>query len=167
MKNLGLVLLLVLAGYGAYALYHDHIKASFNPSINQAFQPTIETTKKIHSAISSNPPVSSSRRIVCPTCSGEGRLTYVDDNGKNHSYSCPICGFQGSNTIHMPEGAHICADCRGMGKTEIRKERADVVGYLITASRCQRCIGAGWILPRSAPGSKQPTPWVTPPQPAR
>ncbi|HMP98066.1 MAG TPA: hypothetical protein PKA51_14185 [Kiritimatiellia bacterium] len=161
MNRLLALIVIGLAGYGGYTLLkptlieHGLLSGeSVKPTSTSLPQPT-------------PPPRPETRKITCPTCTGEGRLSYVDRRQKNHTYACPICGFHGSTTITIPAGGHVCPDCRGMGKTEVRKTRPDVIGQIVTASRCQRCNAAGWILPRDGGGSRQPTPNVTPPQPAR
>lgn len=153
MKSLLNILVYVLAGFGAYTLITQHWPAADSAVVTPAVNSTSDA--------------SSETALTCPTCQGEGRLTYVDRRGKNHSYGCPVCGFSGMTKVKIPAGGHLCADCKGMGRTEIKTTRGDIVGYVIEASRCQRCNSTGWILPRTAPGSKQPTRYVDPPSPAR
>lgn len=176
MKHLLNIAVYVLALYGGYVLIAPHLPPPFNQE--QKSQPMVSTNIAPRAAESvattqpmprapAVPAASTPKRIACPTCQGEGRLTYVDGRGRNHSYGCPICGFSGENRINPPAGAYTCPDCRGMGRTELRQTRNDVVGYIVDASRCQRCNGTGWIRPASEPGSKNATPHVKSPTPVR
>lgn len=166
MKNLLLLLVIGLAAYGAYSAYQQHGTEWFGLE-TRITNPEEETVTTPDDEIIVLPAKREPQVITCPTCTGEGRLSYVDSRGKNHSYACPVCGFRGSNTIQPPDGAVICADCKGMGKTELRKTRNDIQGYIVSASRCQRCNASGWILPRSIPGSQGPSRGVTQPAPLR
>ncbi len=135
MKLLFQLVLLGALGYAGYYYYENFIQAEPEP-----------------------PPPRGPLTITCPTCAGEGRLTYVDLRGRNHRYPCKVCGFMGSRTFDLPEGAHACPDCKGMGRYEVRQARRDVRGgYILDASRCQRCAAAGFIQPRSPPGRRTPT----------
>ena len=104
--------------------------------------------------------------ILCPTCKGEGRLSYVNTSGRNKIYACKVCGSRGYNTlVSVPPKAHHCPDCKAMGRIERWVSRGGV--KRVDATRCARCVGQGWILPRSGSGDKGRTPGVSTPNPLR
>lgn len=106
------------------------------------------------------PPRPRRKQITCPTCEGEGRLSYVDRRGNNQIYPCRRCNITGKNNITLHAGAHLCPDCKGMGRTEVRESRRDAQrGFIISATTCQRCNATGVILPHTRPGPSRPTPF--------
>ena len=108
------------------------------------------------------------RTITCPTCQGEGRLSYLDRREKNHVYACPVCGSSGKRIIHdMPTDTILCPDCSGMGKIQRERHKTDVIGIIVDAEPCQRCNGTGYLIPKVPPGSIAPTPGLAPPHPPR
>lgn len=191
MKKLLQLLILLMALYGAYQLYDrlappeyprwsnqhhlvlevDPPEKSKPPTATQAPLPQDE------SAEPPPPPRNQVIRIVCSTCDGEGRLTYVDPRGMNRSYACPICNSAGARTLTLEPGQHICPDCRGWGRTEVHamkrathgpaewqrgretwhRERTQQLSARIRASRCYRCNFTGVITTQKAsPGRETP-----------
>jgi len=151
------VIKLIVAGvvfYAAYIITEPYISEWRGPADTEAeVNREEETTRSLR------------KQITCPTCDGEGRLSYIDRRGDNHIYPCRMCNVTGCNQVTLLVGAHICPDCKGMGRNELREHRANVLrprdgrgGYLITAARCQRCNATGVILPRTPPGSQRPSP---------
>ncbi len=187
MSGLFKLLIYLLALYGAYYLFTPHLKDWLPESLRPKEAPVAAPAPPASSQANPQaqqapvPARTGPRKVVCPTCEGEGRLSYVDRRGQNHTYACPVCGFHGSNTINPPPGAHTCADCKGMGRVEYRQRRADIRansvhyrtttltggGDIVTAKPCQRCNSQGWILPRAGDGSRRQTPQVDAPNRAR
>ncbi len=142
MKALIQLALLAAVIYAGYWYYQNHYLAA-----EAASTPT-----------ASEPGQSGRIKIVCPSCDGEGRLTFVDRQGRNHRYSCKVCGFSGSRTVSLPEGAKLCPDCKGMGRYEIKETRRNAQeGYILSAARCQRCVGTGHLQSRTTSGRQTPT----------
>lgn len=198
MKYFANILIALLAIYGAYKLYEGFAPAEW-PRLEAesvGLQPLSASSSvaagpagKDGSPSSTNVPVQTreekeTRHIDCPTCNGEGRLTYADGRSANHTYSCPICNGQGGRTLRVREGKHVCPDCKGMGVTERREARRSFGGqkslnrkvadthqnisetdaYYVRPSRCLRCNTTGVIASAKTP---RPTLGVQPPEPAR
>ncbi len=140
MKFLVQLALLAALGYGAYYYYENHILETPEAPAPEAEPPP-------------EPVTHGPRNIACATCEGEGRLVYVDVRGQSQRYSCRICGAMGSRSILIPQGGRICGDCNGMGRVATRQTRRDArSGYVIDATRCQRCAGTGFVVPRVPSG---------------
>jgi hypothetical protein len=192
MKTIAHVLIVLLALFGAYALYATYApdewpRLAAEPIELQALSAGAEGHNA--ASTSTNAPAltraeKETRRIDCPTCNGEGRLSYADGRGANHTYACPICNGQGGRTLRVREGQHVCPDCMGMGVTERREARQSFGGpkdhnrqvanthgnisdrdaYYVRPSRCLRCNTTGVIAAAKPP---RPTLGVQPPEPAR
>lgn len=195
MKFIANMLIALLALYGVFQLYDTYAPPSWPrwEAAELALRPFPETASDAADSEEADSPTNApamtrkereTRHIDCPTCNGEGRLTYADGRGANHTYSCPICNGQGGRTLRVREGKHICPDCKGMGATERREARRSFGGqksrtrtvanaqldinernsYYVRPSRCLRCNTTGVIASAKPP---RPTLGVQPPEPAR
>lgn len=180
MKFIVNVLILLLAAYGAYTLNEEYAPAEW---------PHWKTAEVQVPPPMPAEPEALVQHIICPTCEGEGRLTYADRRGVNHAYSCPICNGLGYRDLSVPPDQRICPDCKGMGLTEKRETRhaiagegrglsqkdrrerwessKDDAGYIVRASRCHRCNLTGVIGTGRTPPATKVTPGVQTPAPAR
>ena len=191
MKIILNLLVVLLALYGAWALYDDFAPADWPRAAGVRLAPLAPAAGEpaAKAAAATNAPAATrkdkeTKNVVCPTCEGEGKLTYADSRGANHTYPCPICNGQGGRTLRVRAGQHVCPDCGGMGVTERRETRKgfggqkdfnrEVAGsrrsvpesdaYYVRSSRCLRCNTTGVIKSAKKP---KPTVGVQAPEPAR
>lgn len=152
MKKVLQLVIVLMALYGTYQLYDRFAPSEYprwpvQPEFVLDATPPEETGPPLAAAPLPPPPPPQNQvvRIICPLCDGEGRLTYTDYRGMNHSYACPICNLAGAQTLTLRPGQYICPDCRGWGRVEkpISKERSG-------ARRCQRCGFTGVITMQKA-----------------
>ena len=186
MKFIANMLIALLALYGAYKLYETYAPLEYprfgTEVVNNWLPPTNSPAATQPSPTNSfaapqppppaPPPEADIRRIICPTCHGEEKLTYADQRNANHVYACPICSceicsikyyrpIKGHRCIRVPAGYDICPDCKGMGLTERREPRQGFGGNL-RANRCLRC-GTSGVIKLGTPPPASATPGVQPP----
>lgn len=167
--------LLLLLGAGAFLVIQNQYPEAGLPDlpgkdrIMETYRPLLPAKpQETPEPQSPTIPQEKDRTITCPTCQGEGRLSYLDRREKNHVYACPVCGSSGRRIIHgLPSEATLCPDCRGMGRIQRERRRTDVIGFIVDAEPCQRCNGNGYLTPKVPPGSVAPTRGLTPPQSPR
>ncbi len=202
MKTIVNILIALLAIFGAYKVYEvyappewprlesealENIRLSADsrkaPADSAAVSSAPAKSPAAARSAASRPEVET-RRMDCPTCGGEGKLSYADSRGANHVYPCPICNGTGGRDVRLGAGQYVCPDCKGMGVTERREARngfggkndprrnaADDSGdrteggpYYVRSSRCLRCNTSGVITSAKPP---QATYGVQTPEAAR
>jgi hypothetical protein len=201
MKFIAQFLISLVFFYGAYQLYSNYAPENWIRPEDAFAHPILlsQNSDTSPAATPETPPAAAKTdlpppppavpqpqtiHLVCPSCDGEGRITWADRNGANHSYACPICNTRGSKDLVVPPGLSICPDCKGWGRTEKLEGRSARIGhdhdntrranwsrrdrtrhlggYRVSSSICRRCNTTGLINTRK-PKPAGETPGVSVP----